>query len=578
VTRLSRLTITSIFNTLTNTAFLPIIVSLCANIPANILGVHRFSYDAYTHMFFADHYMRGWFNLWDDRWYGGFSVTTYPPLMHQLTALVGFVTGVENSYRILTTLSAALLTYSVFLYSKAFVEEKEAIYAALVAALMPATGIMLNGFGQLPTIASTAFALLSAYSYQRYLSNPKVANLIQASLFTALVGLTHHVTFVFFFPLAAAPILVKNIRTQRGKTIKYTLPYLALTGILLFSVLHPFIHFAISPTPWVEIPHGSRENILADPVLSLMFFWGMYSFTIAFIPTAIAIALRRKELVGVLSVFSLLFIMGLGGTTPIPKIVLGPLWPILTYDKFAFWAATVFSVLIGVMVKDVDVIAAKYYGGLAVVQRRPRTQKVLTISLLVGLAISYVFASGASALLNLQPTWQLTKQQIEYLAAFLNSNADWKYVTLGLGSQRILLSMMTVAPSLDGGYNQAKTDPMLTLSGVESIDAAKYFPNGLNLLKKVLEQESNNGLRFIISADDYYNIVLRDFGLRKVSTLKGERDVVIWEIPYAKMSPISGGKVESPFTVVAWSIGPLLTLALAFVSTLYTYVKGKNER
>ncbi len=77
-----------------------LLISFAINSLMVLLGYYRYSYDAYTHMFFADHYRRNWFNLWEDRWYGGFSIATYPPLSHQLIALPSFIVGVENSYKI----------------------------------------------------------------------------------------------------------------------------------------------------------------------------------------------------------------------------------------------------------------------------------------------------------------------------------------------------------------------------------------------------------------------------------------------------------------------------------------------
>src|SRR5437660_8106533 len=54
-------------------------------------GSYTRTYDAYVHMFFADHYVRAWFNDWESRWYTGFSVTSYPPVAHQSIALVSIL-------------------------------------------------------------------------------------------------------------------------------------------------------------------------------------------------------------------------------------------------------------------------------------------------------------------------------------------------------------------------------------------------------------------------------------------------------------------------------------------------------
>jgi len=54
-----------------------------------ITARYRLSYDAYNHMFFGDHYRLDWWTLWEPRWYTGFEITSYPPLVHQLIGLFG---------------------------------------------------------------------------------------------------------------------------------------------------------------------------------------------------------------------------------------------------------------------------------------------------------------------------------------------------------------------------------------------------------------------------------------------------------------------------------------------------------
>ncbi|MDZ4719620.1 MAG: hypothetical protein SH847_14285, partial [Roseiflexaceae bacterium] len=43
-------------------------------------GTYKGTYDAYVHIFFADHYARSWWDPWDARWYTGFPLTSYPPV------------------------------------------------------------------------------------------------------------------------------------------------------------------------------------------------------------------------------------------------------------------------------------------------------------------------------------------------------------------------------------------------------------------------------------------------------------------------------------------------------------------
>jgi hypothetical protein len=55
------------------------------------------SYDANLHIFFASHYAHHWFNPWNEKWFGGFSQTTYPPLTHQWIALLSYIVGLTEA-------------------------------------------------------------------------------------------------------------------------------------------------------------------------------------------------------------------------------------------------------------------------------------------------------------------------------------------------------------------------------------------------------------------------------------------------------------------------------------------------
>ena len=58
------------------------------------------SFDTNFHIFLASHYAHHWFNPWNEKWFAGFSQTTYPPLTHQWIALVSTVTGLKMGYMI----------------------------------------------------------------------------------------------------------------------------------------------------------------------------------------------------------------------------------------------------------------------------------------------------------------------------------------------------------------------------------------------------------------------------------------------------------------------------------------------
>jgi hypothetical protein len=539
---------------------LALLLSATVNAAMQALQVYRYSYDAYTHMFFADHYRRDWFSLWDARWYGGFFVTTYPPLSHQLMGLLSYLLNIETSYQVLAVATAVFLTYSAYLYSRVLIGEERAQYAALLASFLPATGMTLNSFGQLPTALSTALSLIAAYSFNSYLFKPSKVNLLRATLWTALSGFTHHFTLAFFTPIVILTVIVKNARLGRT-LLRRTLLYCVLSILLLLVILRPFVEFAVSHPSWEEIPHATRDNLFTRPEVAFPFFWGMYSFTIFLLPNAFVIAFRDKEMLFPLITFLLLFILGLGGTTPIPAALLGGLWKTLTYDRFAFWATLTYLLFLAIMASDAGVFLEKFYFGDASAKQNERVRNLFLVAMVCGLAASFILSSSGNIILRLQPP-ALSDEQLRTLAQFLDENREWKYITLGLGNQRILLSTMTVAPMFDGGYNLAKALPIFTESSVESVDAAKHYPGGIDFLEKVITSQANNGLKYVVVADEYYKPTLRDLGLRPALRIEGSGTVEVWEVPYAVKGSQPPPLID-PFTEAAWSIGPVACLLAA---------------
>src|SRR5437763_17195125 len=89
------------------------------------------TYDAETHAFFADHYRQSWFNLWEPKWFDGMWMLGYPPLVHQLIALVGMITDVETGYRIIQGLALLVFPVAVYQLARETVGRRHAGWAAL---------------------------------------------------------------------------------------------------------------------------------------------------------------------------------------------------------------------------------------------------------------------------------------------------------------------------------------------------------------------------------------------------------------------------------------------------------------
>ena len=81
------------------------------------------SYDANFHIFFASHYAHHWFDPWNEKWFAGFSQTTYPPLGHQWIALFSYVVGLKMAYMLVQLIAVLLLPVGVYRFARLWVDE-----------------------------------------------------------------------------------------------------------------------------------------------------------------------------------------------------------------------------------------------------------------------------------------------------------------------------------------------------------------------------------------------------------------------------------------------------------------------
>src|SRR5947209_10610678 len=108
-----------------------LLVALAVHGPLLLMELPAGSFDANFHIFLASHYAHHWFNPWNEKWFAGFSQTTYPPLTHQWIALVSTVAGLKMGYMIVQLIVALLLPAGVYRFAKIGVAERAASYTEL---------------------------------------------------------------------------------------------------------------------------------------------------------------------------------------------------------------------------------------------------------------------------------------------------------------------------------------------------------------------------------------------------------------------------------------------------------------
>ena len=291
----------------------------------------------------------------------------------------------------------------------------------------------------------------------------------------------------------------------------------------------------------------SRHNFFTDPLAPVLFFVPMYGPLICIIPFVFT---RNRRLMGLTIPFLLLFVIGLGDTTPLPRLLFGKGWAWLTYDRFAFWASLTLLPFLGV----------------AVIKLR---RKISAIKIFGALAVTSLIVGFVTVVLPLQPAPLDMKPIVDFLDR--DGNSRYRYLTFGFGDQLALLSILTSATTIDGSYHTARNLPELRSSGIAQIDTAFWYKNGLSSLDPILQMAGEHGVRWGFVNLQQYVPVLERNGWRRIETL--ENDVQVWENPSAIIPDIQQPPIISPSTSFAWGTFPLLSLVITLFLASLKYIQ-----
>jgi len=538
-----------------------VLLALAVHGPLLLMQLPANSYDATTHIFFASHYASHWFSPWNEKWFGGMSQTTYPPLTHQWIALFSHVFGLTGAYMFVQLIVILLLPVGMYRYAKLWVPDREASYAAVGTVFLGSMSMLIYQSGQLPTLTAAALTLNALPYFYSWSRDGVFRNLLKGAALSMTGAAAHHVTFLFGAVLFALPVLWltlldRNESSRKSSAAAVLARAVAFGAIILAAaivVLLPyFISLRQNPIHQLPIPHGSRDNYLLS-LHSGMNFWVIpMGALILAIPYILLKGSAERRLRPLLFGWYLTTLLGLGGTTPVGRLLLGRAYEVLTYERFTFWAT---------------LMALPFVGLLAawMIDRWSRRAAVL-----LGIAAVYSCAMAVAwTVFNPINTGELHVQPV---IDFLNreEHSKYRYITLGFSNQFAKVSTYANAGSLDGDYNSARLLPELTAYGAGQLYNSKYYGTaGMESLRAILKHADQYGLRYVFVRDRYYEPLLAFAGWRQAESYDNGA-ITLWtkdDVPPAKHIDF-GNAVPPVWQGVMWGVVPVGVSLLAIFLVL----------
>jgi hypothetical protein len=546
-----------------------VMTAFVVHVPLLLMKLPLHSYDANFHIFFASHYLHHWFDPWNVKWYAGFSQTTYPPLPQQWVAVLSHIFGLDMAYMAVQFTAILLLALGVYRFSRLWVNERAASFAALASVFLGSESFLVYAAGQLST-TSAAPIYLNALPYLfDWVRHGRWRSFLKGSVLFTAAAAAHHATLLFGSMFFALPVLALVLldredgeRIPTPVFVLRTVTIMIIVGAAIAAVLLPFwialIHNPVNQTP---IPHASRANYILSPFLGLNYFVIPYGALILVLPFIVirgaAVVRLRPLLLG----FWVAFLVGIGGTTPVGRLLLGRAFEVLTMERFSYWAT----------------LLALPFVGLLATELLDRFRMRAAVGLLV--AASFTCGLGAAWIIY-RPA-EASEFKVDSAAAWLNRDGHdkYRYVTLGFGSRISRLAMLTDAGSVDGEWNSGRTLPELTQHGGAALTNSKFFAkSGLDALRAILDHADHYGLKWVLVRDPYYDPLLTFAGFRHVDDLE-DKTISIWSKEGAPPAvPLNTSLIPPHWQGLMWGTLPFGSSLLALLILLIPDRRRPEER
>jgi hypothetical protein len=539
-----------------------LLVAFAVHAPLLLMKLPLKSYDTNFHIFFASHYVHHWFEPWNPKWYAGFSQTTYPPLPQQWLALISHVVGLDMAYMLVQFVAILLLALGVYRFALLWVDRRAAALAALASVFLGSESFLVYSAGQLSTTFAAPLYLNSLPYLYEWVRRGSWRSFFKGIALSAAAAAAHHATLLFGSLLFALPVLAlaaldrrENRELEASSAAGFIARVVAAVVVISAAIVVVLLPFWIAllkyPVTQTPIPHASRANYILSPEWGLNYFVVPYGALILAFPFILLRGSSTIRLRPLLLGFWLAFLLGIGGTTPVGRVLLGRAFEVITMERFSYWATLLALPFIGLLAKElIDRFQMRAAVGLA-----------LAAVMSCALAVAWSSFKPADA----------SDLKVDSVAAWLNRDGHdkYRYITLGFGNKISRLAVLTDASSVDGEWNSGRMLPELTQYGAAALTSSKYFGKpGIDALSAVLRHADRYGLKWIFVRDSFYDPLLVFAGWRKVDNLE-EQTINVWTkdgVPPA--TPLNSPQMPPPWQGLMWGILPIGSSILAMLLVL----------
>jgi hypothetical protein len=521
------------------------------------------SYDANFHMFFASHYAQHWFDPWNEKWFAGFSQTTYPPLPQQWMALLSHFVGLPMSYMLVQLAAIMLLPVGVYRYARMWTrDERAASYAAIGSIFLGSLSMLAYQAGQLSTLTAVPLYLNAIPYFYEWSRQGNVRSLIKGLALGLAAAAAHHVTLLFGSVLFILPVIWLALLDRKEQEKERGVPGVLIRAGLFAGiaaagvgvVLAPyFLALRQNPITQLPIPHASRTNLFLNSEWALNYFLVPYGALLIALPFMIMRASVDRRLRPLLFGFWLTFLFGLGGTTPIPRVLLGRAFEILTFERFTFWATLMMLPVVGLLIREL-------------------AERVNPRVLAPAFAAAVLTCAVAVGWTTFRPINQDSALDVQPVVDFLNREGhdQYRYLTLGFGSQLAKVGTYANAGTVDGDYNSARALPEMTKYGAAQFTNSKYYGiAGMESLREMLRHAERYGVKWVFIRDRFYEPIVQFAGWRKVDAFNNGL-ITLWmkdSIPPA--TSIQSTARPPLWHGIFWGILPFGTSLIALAAVLF---------